>query len=133
LKKLAPILPLFAAAGIVAAIAVAGPSNIPSSVSIDTGATLATTTSPSRNFFIGGHVESAKAKCLPKRTVKIRAFYGTDTTPQPFDTARTGTHGGYNGIGPSKHGVDNIEAAKAILKPKKVGAKTCSGDTAGDG
>jgi hypothetical protein len=130
-KKLAPILPLVGALGILAALAVAGPSNVPSSVSVDTGGTLATVTSPNRDFFIGGHVESEKAKCLPKRTVKIRGFYGTDTTPRPFDTARTGSHGGYNGIGPSKHGVDSISAATATLKPRKVGAKVCSGDTAG--
>jgi hypothetical protein len=128
-KKLAPILPLVAAMGIVAAITVAGPSKIPSSVSIDTSGTLATTTSPSRTVFIGGHVESPKAKCLPKRTVKIQGFYGTDTTARPFDTARTGSHGGYNGIGPRKHNGDQIEGAKATLKPRKVGSKICGGDS----
>ena len=131
MKKLAPIIPLVMAAGILAALAVAGQSNIPSSVSIDTGATLATTTSPSRNFFIAGHVESPKAKCVPNRTVKVQGFYGTDTTPQPFDTARTGSHGGWSALGPGKHAGDSIEAARATLKPKVVGARVCSGDVAG--
>jgi hypothetical protein len=130
MKRLAPILPLVGALGIVAALAVAGPSNIPSSVSFDTAGTLATTAPHSRNFFIGGHVESEKAKCISKRTVKIQGFYGMDTTPQPFDTARTGSHGGYNGIGPSKRNGNDIEGARTILKPRKVGAKICSGDTA---
>ncbi len=131
MKKLAPILPAVLAAGILAGLAVAGGSNVPSSVSIDTGGTLATTTSPSRNFFIGGHVESGNVKCLPNRKVKLRAFYETESGSQPFDTARTGSHGAYSGIGPSQHAGNGIAAAKATLKPRKIGKKTCSGDTAG--
>ena len=61
--------------------------------------------------------------------MKIQGFYGTDTTPRPFDTARTGSHGGYNGIGPRKHDGDRIEGARLTLKPRKIDAKVCGGDT----
>jgi hypothetical protein len=123
MKKLAPLLPGVVAAGILAALAIAGSSTIPSTVNIDTGDTVTDPVSTDRDFAIAGHVGSPKARCLAKRTVKLRGIYDTETTKQPFDTARTGTHGGFNGIGPSHHSGNLIAGAKAVVPAKNIGTK----------
>jgi hypothetical protein len=122
MKKLAPLLPLVVAAGILAALAVAG-GPIPTTVTVDTGGTIMDPVSADRDFGVAGHVESPNAKCLNNRTVTIRGLYATETKPHPFDIARTGRHGGFNGVGPSEHNSNTIGNATAKVPPKKIGPK----------
>jgi hypothetical protein len=130
MKKLGAILPVFVALGILAALAVAGNSNVPSSLSVDTSGSITAGTDTS--IYIAGHVESKKNRCLPNRRVKVTGKYDTESVKRPFDVARTSGLGGYDAIGPNKHAGNDITSAQLTLKPKVIGPKhhrkTCGGD-----
>ncbi len=121
MKKLAPAIPVIAAAGILAALAVAGNSNVPTTISIDRDGAI--TQGTDTNVFIVGRVASSNPKCLPNRRVKVKGLYDTETKKQPFDTAVTSGRGGYNAIGPQKHAGHDITAAQLSVVPKDIGTK----------
>ena len=121
MKKLAPAIPVIAAAGILAALAVAGNSNVPTTISIDTNGSI--TQGTDTNLFIAGRVASSNPKCLPNRKLNVKGIYDTETTKRPFDTAVTSGRGGYNAIGPQKHAGHDITAAQLSVKPKDIGTK----------
>jgi hypothetical protein len=85
--------------------------------------------------YVVGHVTSKSEKCVANRGVKISAVYGVDggATTQPFDTAKTGKNGGFDGIGPESSGDNTISGFTLKLLPKSIGTKkhpkTCLGDT----
>jgi len=121
-RKLTAFIPIAVAAGILAGLAIAGNSTIPTTVSFDTVGT-DSSAPPDRDFNIAGHVGSSKLKCLANRIVTITAGYENETTTHPFDVARSGLHGGFAGFGPSKHNGNDIAAAKFVVKPKQIGTK----------
>lgn len=134
MRKLAALLPIVIAVGIVAALAVAG-SSVPSTVTIDTRGAVTDPASTNLDYGIAGRVDSAKAQCISNRTVRLLGVYFGEPKAHPFDTARTGSHGGFNGIGPSTHNGNTLTGASAVLEPKRIGSrkhpKKCTGDEFG--
>lgn len=114
------------------ALSAFGASTIPSKVFFDDSAEVTNPSNPNRDLIIFGHVTSPKADCLANRKIVILARYMTETGFRPYDVARTGANGGFNGVGPSTRDANQIDAAKLILKPKPIGTKkhpkTCAGD-----
>jgi hypothetical protein len=121
-RKVIAFLPVAVAAGVLAGLAIAGSSTVPTTVSFDTVGT-DSSAPPDRDFNLAGHVGSAKLKCLANRIVTITAGYDNETTSHPFDVARSGLHGGFAGFGPSKHNGNEIASARAVVKAKQIGTR----------
>jgi hypothetical protein len=109
-----------------------GTTEFPSQVVFDSAGEVPSPPSPDLDTYIRGRVVSKKDPCLNNRKVVILGGYDTESTWRPYDVARSGAGGGFNGIGPGSHDGNELSAAKLILKPRSIGTKqhpkTCKGD-----
>ncbi len=124
----AAVVGFLALAGLVAGGAYAA-GGIASHVVIDGAGQLNNPLAPGQDSYVFGHVESKKAACLAKRKVVVKGIYETEGKFRLYGAGTTGTHGGFDAIGAFTHNGNPLGAYKLSLKPRKVGGKTCRGET----
>jgi hypothetical protein len=77
-----------------------------------------------------GTIASDSKRCFANRKVKLSAQTTPDGPYKPFDTAKTGSKGGWAGIG---HSATPVESIKAVLVKSHYGPKnnrsTCGSDS----
>ncbi len=81
-------------------------------------------------YFAAGHIVTSR-QCRAGRQVKIFFSYGGSPARRLVDKAKTGSNGGFSGIGPSLSHEQEVSAIKFAVLAKKIGPKhhrkTCTG------